>query len=165
MMRFDKFTIKSQELIQNAQSLASQLNNQQIEPEHLLAAMLDEKDGIAVAMLRKLGASPVDIAQELKAAVDRLPKISGSTPTEIYISPRTKAILEQAFSEATKMKDEYVSIEHILLAMSEETAGEAAQILSRAGVTRDAILHGLQEIRGKQRITDPNPEDKYQALE
>ena len=165
MMRFDKFTIKSQELIQNAQSLASQLNNQQIEPEHLLAAMLDEKDGIAVAMLRKLGASPGDIAQELKAAVDRLPKISGSTPTEIYISPRTKAILEQAFSEATKMKDEYVSIEHILLAMSEETAGEAAQILSRAGVTRDAILHGLQEIRGKQRITDPNPEDKYQALE
>ena len=164
-MRFDKFTIKSQELIQNAQSLASQLNNQQIEPEHLLAAMLDENDGIAVAMLRKLGASPGEIAQEVKAAVDRLPKISGSAPTEVYISPRTKAILEQAFSEATKMKDEYVSIEHILLAISEETVGEAAKILARAGVTRDAILHGLQEIRGKQRITDPNPEDKYQALE
>ena len=164
-MRFDKFTIKSQELIQNAQSLASQLNNQQIESEHLLAAMLDENDGIAVAMLRKLGASPGEIVQEVKAAVDRLPKISGSAPTEVYISPRTKAILEQAFSEATKMKDEYVSIEHILLAISEETVGEAAQILARAGVTRDAILHGLQEIRGKQRITDPNPEDKYQALE
>ncbi|MGD9056428.1 MAG: ATP-dependent chaperone ClpB [Desulfobacterales bacterium] len=164
-MRFDKFTIKSQELIQNSQSLASQLNNQQIEPEHLLAAMLDENDGIAIAMLRKLGASPGEIAQEVKAAVDRLPKISGSAPTEVYISPRTKAILEQAFSEATKMKDEYVSIEHILLAISEETVGEAAKILARAGVTRDAILHGLQEIRGKQRITDPNPEDKYQALE
>ncbi|MGD8961867.1 MAG: Clp protease N-terminal domain-containing protein, partial [Desulfobacterales bacterium] len=164
-MRFDKFTIKSQELIQNAQSLASQLNNQQIEPEHLLAAMLSENDGIAVAMLRKLGASPGDIAQEVKAAVDRLPKISGSATAEVYISPRSKAVLEQAFSEATKMKDEYVSIEHILLAISEETAGEAAKILSRTGVTRDAILHGLQEIRGKQRITDPNPEDKYQALE
>ncbi|MGD8943125.1 MAG: ATP-dependent chaperone ClpB, partial [Desulfobacterales bacterium] len=164
-MRFDKFTIKSQELIQNAQSLASQLNNQQIEPEHLLAAMLDVNDGIAVAMLRKLGASPGEIAQEVKAAVDRLPKISGSASTEVYISPRSKAILEMAFSEATKMKDEYVSIEHILLAISEETVGEAAKILARAGVTRDAILHGLQEIRGKQRITDPNPEDKYQALE
>ncbi|MBW2469294.1 MAG: ATP-dependent chaperone ClpB [Desulfobacterales bacterium] len=164
-MRFDKFTIKSQELIQNSQSLASQLNNQQIEPEHLLAAMLDKNNGIAVAMLRKLGASPGEIAQEIKAAVDRLPKIRGSALTEVYISPRTKAILEQAFSEATKMKDEYVSIEHILLAISEEVVGEAARILSRAGVTRDAILHGLQEIRGKQRITDPNPEDKYQALE
>ena len=164
-MRFDKFTIKSQELIQNAQSLASQLNNQQIDPEHLLAAMLDENDGIAVAMLRKLGVSPGEIAQAVKAAVERLPKISGSATAEVYISTRTKAILEQAFSEATQMKDEYVSIEHIFLAISEETAGEAAKILSRAGVTRDAILHGLQEIRGKQRITDPNPEDKYQALE
>jgi ATP-dependent Clp protease ATP-binding subunit ClpB len=164
-MRFDKFTIKSQELIQNAQSLASQLNNQQIEPEHLLADMLGKNDGIAVAILRKLGASPGAVAQEVTAAVDRLPKISGGTTTEVYISPRTKAILERAFSEANKMKDEYVSIEHILLAVSEETGGEAAKILSRAGVTRDAILHGLQEIRGKQRITDPNPEDKYQALE
>ena len=164
-MRFDKFTIKSQELIQNAQSLASQHNNQQIEPEHLLAAMLDEKDGIAGAILRKLGASPADIAQQVKTAVDRLPKISGSATAEVYISPRTKAVLEQAFSEATKMKDEYVSIEHILLAVSEEKTGEAAQILTRSGVARDTILHALQEIRGKQRITDPNPEDKYQALE
>jgi ATP-dependent Clp protease ATP-binding subunit ClpB len=164
-MRFDKFTIKSQELIQSAQSLASQHNNQQIEPEHLLAAMLAESDGIAVAMLRKLGASPDQIAQEAKTAVDRLPKISGSAAADVYISPRTKAVLEQAFTEATKMKDEYVSIEHILLVISEEKTGEAAKILARAGVVRDSILHVLQEIRGKQRITDPNPEDKYLALE
>ena len=85
-MRFDKFTIKSQELIQSAQSLASQHNNQQIEPEHLLAAMLDESDGIAAAMLRKLGASPGEIAREAKAAVDRLPKISGGGTAEVYIS-------------------------------------------------------------------------------
>jgi ATP-dependent Clp protease ATP-binding subunit ClpB len=164
-MRFDKFTIKSQELIQSAQALASQHNNQQIEPEHLLTAMLDESAGIAVAMLRKLGASPDQIAQEAKTAVDRLPKISGSAAADVYISPRTKTVLEQAFTEATKMKDEYVSIEHILLAISEEKTGEAAKILARAGVVRDSILHVLQEIRGKQRITDPNPEDKYQALE
>jgi ATP-dependent Clp protease ATP-binding subunit ClpB len=164
-MRFDKFTIKSQELIQNAQSLASRHKNQQIEPEHLLAAMLDESAGIASAMLRKLGASPGEIAQEIKAAVDQLPKISGSGTAEVYISPRTKNILEQAFAEASKMKDDYVSIEHILLAISEEKTGEAAKILSRSGVTRDSILQVFQEIRGKQRITDPNPEDKYQALE
>jgi len=162
-MRFDKFTIKSQELIQNAQALASQHHNQQIEPEHLLAAMLAETNGVAGAMLRKLGASPGDIAREVNAALARLPGVSGTG--EVYISPRSKAILEQAFAQASKMKDEYVSIEHIFLAIAEEKTGEAAKILSRAGVTRDSILQVLKEIRGKQRITDPNPEDKYQALE
>jgi len=164
-MRFDKFTIKSQEVIQSAQALASQHNNQQIEPEHLLAAMLAEKGGIADAMLRKLGASPGEIAREISEAIARLPAVSGTGTGEVYISPRSKAVLEQAFSEATKMKDEYVSIEHIFLAIAEEKTGAAAKILSRAGVTRDSILQVLKEIRGKQRITDPNPEDKYQALE
>ncbi len=164
-MRFDKFTIKSQELIQEAQSLASQHNNQQIEPEHLLAAMLEESDGIAGSMLRKLGASPGEIAREVMAAVDKLPKISGGATAEVYISPATKAVLESAFAEASKMKDEYVSIEHILLAISEAKQGEAVKILRRAGVGRDSIFSALKEIRGKQRITDPNPEDKYQALE
>ncbi len=164
-MRFDKFTIKSQELIQNAQALASQHHNHQIEPEHLLAAMLAETSGIAGAMLRKLGVSPGEIVQEVNAAVARLPGVSGAGTGEVYISPRSKAALEAAFAQATKMKDEYVSIEHIFLAIADEKTGEAAKILSRAGVTRDSILSVLKEIRGKQRITDPNPEDKYQALE
>ena len=164
-MRFDKFTIKSQELIQNAQALASQHHNQQIEPEHLLTAMLAETTGIAGTMLRKLGASPGEIAQEVNAAVARLPGVSGTATGEAYISPRSKAVLEQAFVEATNMKDEYVSIEHILLAISDEKTGEAANILAGAGVTREVILKTLIEIRGKQRITDPNPEEKYQALE
>jgi ATP-dependent Clp protease ATP-binding subunit ClpB len=164
-MRFDKFTIKSQELIQNAQALASQNHNQQIEPEHLLAAMLAESSGIAGAMLRKLGVSPDEIVQEVNAAVTRLPGVSGAGTGEVYISPRSKAVLEEAFAQATKMKDEYVSIEHIFMAIADEKSGEAAKILSRAGVTRDSILSVLKEIRGKQRITDPNPEDKYQALE
>jgi len=162
-MRFDKFTIKSQELIQNAQSMASRLNNQQIEPEHLLAAMLSEKEGVANAMLRKLGVSPQAIAQECAAALDRLPKITGSG--DVYMSSGTKAVLEKAFAEAAKMKDEYVSIEHILLAVVDEKSGEARKILQRYGVTRDAILKVLMEIRGSQRITDPNPEEKYQALD
>jgi len=164
-MRFDKFTIKSQELIQNAQALASQHHNQQIEPEHLLAAMLAETSGIAGAMLRKLGVSPDEIVQEVNAAVARLPGISGAGTAEVYISHRSKAVLEEAFAHATKMKDEYVSIEHIFLSIADEKTGEAAKILSQAGVTRDSIFSVLKEIRGKQRITDPNPEDKYQALE
>jgi len=164
-MRFDKFTIKSQELIQSAQALAAQHHNQQIEPEHLLAAMLAESGGIAGAMLRKLGASPNEIGQRVTAAITKLPGVSGAGTAEAYISPRSKAILEQAFSEASKMKDEYVSIEHILLAISDEKNGEAATILAAAGVTREAILKVLREIRGNQRITDPNPEEKYQALE
>ncbi len=164
-MRFDKFTIKSQELIQNSQALASRYNHQQIEPEHLLAAMLAEPEGIAGAMLRKLGVSPDEIARAIIAAVDKLPKVSGGGIGEAYLSPRAKAVLEAAFVEATQMKDEYVSIEHIFLAIAEEKQGAAAGILSRAGVTRDSILKVLLEIRGTQRITDPNPEEKYQALE
>ena len=162
-MRFDKFTIKSQELIQNAQATASNLNNQQIEPEHLLGAMLHEKDGVARSMLRKLGVSPEGVYREATQAIDRLPKVSGVTDT--YISPRTKKIFDAAFAEASKMKDEYVSVEHILLAVCDEKDGDAARILKGYGITRDSILKVLMELRGTQRITDPNPEEKYQALD
>ena len=116
-------------------------------------------------MLRKLGVSPDEIIQEVNEAISRLPGVSGAGTGEVYISPRSKAVLEEAFSQATKMKDEYVSIEHIFLAIADEKSGEAARILSQTGVTRDSIFSVLKEIRGKQRITDPNPEDKYQALE
>ncbi len=162
-MRFDKFTIKSQELIQNAQSLASQNNNQQIEPVHLLAAMLVEKESVARTMLRKLGISPDAVYQEADAAVRRLPKVTGGG--DRYASARTQRVLDAAFSEASKMKDEYVSIEHLFLALVEDKNGEAGRILGRHGVTREQILNALLDIRGNQRITDPNPEEKYQALE
>lgn len=163
-MRQDKLTIKSQELIQSAQILASKYNNQQIEPEHLLKSMLDEKEGICRSMLRKLGVSPDGVAQEVALAIDRLPKISGAG-VDIYISQNTKTVLDAAFAEAEKMKDEYVSIEHILLAISDHAEGEAKAILNRHGIGRETILKVLIEIRGSQRITDPNPEEKYQALE
>jgi ATP-dependent Clp protease ATP-binding subunit ClpB len=164
-MRFDKFTIKSQELIQNAQSLAARYNHQQIEPEHLLTAMLQEREGIAGAMLRKLGASPGEIEHAVAKAIEGIPQVSGGAAGEAYISPRTKTVLDAAFSEATKMKDEYVSIEHVLLAIVDEKKGDAATILLKAGITRESILKVLQDIRGNQRITDPNPEEKYQALD
>ncbi len=162
-MRFDKLTIKSQELVQNAQSLASRYGNQQIVNEHLLLAMLEEKDGIARTVLRKLGVSPDTVRDEVQTAVDRLPKVSGGA--EVYLSADTRAALEKAFDEAAKMKDEYVSIEHILLVLADAKDGEAASILRRHGLTRDNLLKVLMEIRGSQRITDPNPEEKYQALE
>ncbi len=164
-MRFDKFTIKSQELIQDAQSLASRQGHQQIEPEHLLAAMLKDTDGIAGAMLRKLGVSPGEVNREVAGDLEKLPSVSGGGMGDVYLSARSKTVLEAAFAEATKMKDEYVSIEHIFLAIADEKNGQAAAILSRRGVARDSILKVLLDIRGNQRITDPNPEEKYQALE
>ena len=164
-MRFDKFTIKSQELIQEAQSLASRYGHQQIDPEHLLAGMIQEPDGIANGMLRKLGASPGGVAGDVTTALEKLPSVSGNGLGEVYLSARSKAVLEAAFAEATKMKDEYVSIEHIFLALADEKTGEAAAILARNGIARDSILKVLLDIRGSQRITDPNPEEKYQALE
>ncbi|MDX2452078.1 ATP-dependent chaperone ClpB [Desulfosarcina sp.] len=160
-MRFDRFTIKSQELIQNAQALASTLGNQQIEPVHLLASMLDEKEGVARSVFKRLGAAGDSIATAAAKAIDRLPKVSGG---DVYLSSAAKAVLEAAFVEAGKMKDEYTSIEHILLAMCDKKAGEVSRILSASGVNRDAILKVLMEIRGNQRITDPNPEEKYEAL-
>jgi ATP-dependent Clp protease ATP-binding subunit ClpB len=164
-MRFDKFTIKSQELIQNAQSMASEHNNQQIEPEHLLLAMLNEPEGIARAMLNKLGVSPDNVSREVTATIDKFPKVSGSTVGDAFISPRTKSILDAAFAEAAKMKDQYVSIEHIFIAISDEKNGDAAKILREKGISRETILKVLLDIRGTQRITDPNPEEKYQALD
>jgi len=161
-MRFDKFTIKSQEVIQNAHSTASSNNNQQIEPEHLLSAMLSEQEGIVRAMLNKLGASSDSVAKEVALSIDRLPKVRGAGETSISL--RAKSVLDSAFSEASKMKDEYVSTEHILLAISDDHAGEAAIILKRHNITRESILKVLMDVRGTQRITDQNPEEKYQAL-
>jgi ATP-dependent Clp protease ATP-binding subunit ClpB len=162
-MRFDKFTIKSQELIQDAQAKASQHRNPQIEPEHLLAAMLSDTEGIATAIFRKLGVAVETLKQEVEQAIERQPKVGQAA--EPHISPRTKAVLEAAFSEAAKMKDEYVSVEHLLLAVCDHKEGESTRIFRRQGIERDALLKVLKEIRGSQRITDPNPEEKYQALE
>ncbi|MDP2646584.1 MAG: ATP-dependent chaperone ClpB [Desulfobacterales bacterium] len=164
-MRFDKFTVKSQELIQNAQGLASEYNNQQIEPEHLLSAMLKEKEGLSRSMLHKLGTSPDAVDREVGACIAKLPKVSGTAPAEAYLSAGTKAVLETAFSEAAKMKDQYVSLEHIFLALVDEKKGGVAGIFRRYGISRESILKVLMDIRGSQLITDPNPEEKYQAIE
>ncbi|MCD6138376.1 MAG: ATP-dependent chaperone ClpB [Deltaproteobacteria bacterium] len=163
-MRFDKFTIKSQELLQGAQELAARLGHQQIEPEHLLKVMMDDTEGIARSIVQKLGSSPESILQQVTEALEKKPKVTGAVGGELYIAPTTKKILDAAFAEAAKMKDEYVSIEHILVAITDEKDTDAARILAGAGVTRESILKVLVDIRGTQRITDQNPEEKYQAL-
>ena len=164
-MRFDKFTLRAQEIIQKSQQLAERFGHQQIEPEHFMRVILEEKEGVIPPIIGKIGASQDQLIREFDIAIEKLPKISGTGYGQVYISPRSKALLDQAFNEAEKMKDEYVSLEHILLAISDEKQGEATSILASSGITREAILKSLMDVRGAQRITDQNPEDKYQAIE
>ena len=164
-MRFDKFTLKTQEVIQTSQQLAERFNHQQIEPEHLVIAILEQTEGVIPSLLGKIGVDQRRLMESFEAALEKTPRVSGSGVGQAYISPRSKAVLDKAFAEAEQMKDEFVSLEHILLAVTGEKEGEAARLLVVAGITRDMILKALVDIRGGQRITDQNPEDKYQALE
>jgi len=164
-MRFEKLTVKAQEALQESQRIASRFQHQAVDVEHLLLALLGQPGGVATALLKKLGADPGVIRGDLEKILSRLPKVTGGGDGQVYMSTRLNKVLEAAFAEATRMKDDYVSIEHILVAMADEKEGVAGQILNRAGVMRDAIFKALMDIRGSQRITDQNPEEKYQALE
>jgi len=164
-MRLDRLTLKAQEAIKDSQLIAERFGHQQIEPEHLLMAILGQQEGAVSPVLSMIGANQGQLIKESDTALERLPRVTGTGYGQAYISPRTKAVLDIAFNEAEQMKDEYMSLEHILMAISEEKEGDAARILAASGITRDAILKALVDIRGGQRITDQNPEDKYQALE
>jgi ATP-dependent Clp protease ATP-binding subunit ClpB len=163
-MRFDKFTLKVQEALQEAQSLASASGHQGIDVEHLLVSFLKQADGIVGAILKKLGANTAAVEDGLGKILDRMPRIEGGGAAQPYIAPRLNKVMDQALSEAARLRDEYASAEHVLIAMSEEKTGETVKILKTAGITRDNIFKVLVDIRGNQRITDPNPEDKYQSL-
>jgi ATP-dependent Clp protease ATP-binding subunit ClpB len=163
-MRFDKMTIKVQEALQEAQTLASTYGHQVIDVEHLILALVHQPEGITGAILKKLGADPRAVAESLKAYLERLPKVDGSGTGQPYLSSRLNKLIDQATTEAARLKDEYVSAEHLLIAMSEEKSGESVRILRSAGISKDNIFKILVDIRGKQRVTDPNPEEKYQAL-
>ena len=163
-MQPDKFTIKAQEAIAAAQKKAEASRQQQIEPEHLLLALLEQSEGIVVPILQKLGADPAAIAAELTQAVGAMPKVSGAPDQQAYISPRLKQLLDTAGRLADQLKDEYMSTEHLLLAAA-EVPGASLDILKRAGVTSERLLAALAEVRGSQRVTDQNPEAKFQPLE
>jgi ATP-dependent Clp protease ATP-binding subunit ClpB len=163
-MNFNKFTIKSQEAVQNAQEIASSYSNQIIELEHLLAALVQDSEGVVVPLLQKLGANVNYLKIKINEAVEKLPKIQGSGLGNQNLSPALGRLIESAQKEAQQLKDEYISTEHLLLALlqAQSTAGK---LLADQGVTKDGIYKALKEVRGSQRVTDQTPEDKYQSLQ
>src|SRR5579872_2046476 len=163
-IRWDKFTVKAQEAVQRASELASEHGNPEVLPIHLLGALLEDKEGIVAPILGKIGIGAQSVLSDLYQQMDRLPKISGAA-AQANLSQAANQLLDLAFKEADTFKDEYVSTEHLLLAATELKRDSAQEILARHGATHDAILKALTSVRGSQRITDQNPEGKYQALE
>ncbi|MFW6157956.1 MAG: ATP-dependent chaperone ClpB [Planctomycetota bacterium] len=164
-MRFDKLTLKAQESVRDAQSLADKSNHQEIDPLHLLVALLAQEDGAVVPALQKLGADVAAIKAAALTELDKLPEVSGGGAEQLYMAPALKRAFDKAWDEAGQLKDEYVSTEHLLIAIAQDTDSAAGRVLANAGVTRDRILEALKAVRGSQRVTDPDPESKYQALE
>ncbi len=160
-MDFNRFTEKLQEGVRSAQSLAAQRGQQQVDVEHLLAALLEQEGGLAQSVLAKTGVKLEDLHRRLTEVLDKLPRVSGGAASmeQIYVTPRLQSLLTRAEAEAKRLKDDYVSIEHVLLAATDE------KVFKDLGVTRDRLMRTLQEVRGTQRVTTQNPEATYEALE
>ena len=165
-MRIDKYTQKMQEALQAAQDLASQANHPEITNEHFLSALLDQSESIARPLLEKIGANVDELRERLRSELERRPKVHGAA-ADLRISNELRGVLDDAEKEMSKLKDEFTSAEHYLLALAGVPQGgiPAARLLKDFGVTRDKIMQGLQQVRGSQRVTDQNPEGKYQTLE
>src|SRR2546427_815105 len=166
-MDLNRFTEKMQEALQSAQSRAIRRSHQQLDVEHLLAALVEQESGLAGAILAKAGASAELLGQRLEQELDGMPKVTGPTgapPDQIYVTGRLNRVLTLAEDEAKKLKGEYVAVEHVLLAITEDK-GPAGRLLAQMGVTRDKLMQALREVRGSQRVTSPTPEATYQALE
>ena len=162
-MDVNRFTEKAREAISAAQKLAEAQNNSQLQPEHLLVALLRQQDGVVPQIVQKLGVVPATLIQQLRAQIDRLPKVYGA---RFEVSQATSKLLHTAEGEAERLKDEYVSTEHMLIAaVDDQQTGDATRVLRQAGITPERIYQALTSIRGGQRVTDQNPEGKYQALE
>ncbi len=163
MFRFEKLTLKAQEAVQSAQEIAARHDHQQIEPLHLLAALVAQHDGIVPPLLSRLGVRPETLAGEIEAAFGRFPKVTGVAQQQL--SQASNKVLEGAFVEAEQFKDEYVSAEHILLAIATIRKDEGAELLAKHGASREAILQALTTVRGSHRVTSQNPEATFRALE
>src|ERR1700688_4167248 len=163
-IRWDKFTVKAQEAVQRASELASEHGNPEVLPVHLLAALLEDKEGIVPPVLEKIGGGPQAVLRDVYQEIEKLPKLSGAAAQPI-LSRGANQLLDRAFKETDTFKDEYVSTEHLLLAATQLKRDTAQEILARHGATHDAILKALTSARGTQKVTDQNPEDKYQSLE
>jgi ATP-dependent Clp protease ATP-binding subunit ClpB len=163
-MRFDRFTIRGQEAVQEAIGVAEKNQNQQVEPEHLLSAMLQQKDGVVRPILGKIGANPQAVLSEIETAIEKFPKISGGSGQQ-YFSPRINTIFQNAQKEAEAMQDEYVSTEHLLMTIADEKDGDAGRILRSNGVNKEDLTKAVEQMRGGSRITDQNAEENFQALD
>ena len=161
-MRFDRFTIRGQEAVQEAIGTAERNQNQQVEPEHLLATMLEQKEGVVRPILGKIGANAQSVLGEVQAVIAKYPQVSGG---QQYFSSRTNTIFQEAQKEAEKMQDDYISTEHLLLSIAAEKEGDAGRILRANGITREILEKVITDMRGGSRITDQNAEENFQALE
>jgi ATP-dependent Clp protease ATP-binding subunit ClpB len=161
-MRFDRFTIRGQEAVQEAIGIAEKNQNQQVEPEHILAVMLEQKEGVVRPILGKIGANVQAITNDVLAAIEKFPKVSGG---QQYFSSRTNTIFQEAQKEAERMQDDYISTEHLLLAIAGEKEGDAGRILRSNGITKEDTEKVVTDMRGGSRITDQNAEENFQALE
>jgi ATP-dependent Clp protease ATP-binding subunit ClpB len=163
MLRFDKMTVKAQEALQQANEIAARHQNQQIEPVHLLEALVSQADGVVPSLLARLGIRTEALTQEIEREISRLPKVQGFA--QQHMGKPLNNVLERAFDEAERFKDEYVSTEHLFLALAGEDRDPAGQLLKRQGATHEAILQALTSVRGNQRVTSQNPEATYASLE
>jgi ATP-dependent Clp protease ATP-binding subunit ClpB len=164
MIRFDKFTQKAQEAVQQSQSIAGENNHQQIQPLHLLIALVEEKQGIVQSVLAKCGIQPEIVAEDARKQLASFPQVEGAMAGNL-MTPSLGEVFQQAQREADRFRDEYVSTEHLLLAIANHKGDVAGKLLNEVGASHEAILQALRDVRGTQRVTDPNPEAKYQALE
>ncbi len=164
-MQFEKFTIKSQEAIQASQGFAEQKGHQEIQPEHLLRVLLDQADGVVLPVLQKMGVDPKSLLSEVDIFLGRQPSVEGGGFGQVSLSRGLKKILDLSFTIAKEMQDEFVSQEHLFIAILSDGDTSIAKLLRSRGVTKDAFLKALVSIRGNQRVTDQNPEEKYQALD
>src|SRR5216684_6935 len=163
MLRFDKMTVKAQEALQSAQEIAGRHENQQIEPIHLLAALVAQTDGVVPPLLARLGIRTEALSQDVEREIGRLPRVTGFA--QQHMGKPLNDVLERAFDEAQRFKDEYVSTEHMFLAIAGQDRDPAGQLLKKHGASHEAILQALTSVRGTQRVTSQNPEATYEALE
>ncbi|MBM4289266.1 MAG: ATP-dependent chaperone ClpB [Deltaproteobacteria bacterium] len=162
-MRFDKFTLKAQQAVQGAQELAQTMGHPQIEPAHLLRTLLAQEEGLVRPVLKKLEADPRKVIQGVDDILTRFPQVSGAA--QVYLSPELNQVFDAAFKAATQMKDEYVSTEHLLLALVLAKDTEVGRLFASLGLTAEAVMQALAGLRGSQRVTDQSPEEKFQPLE
>ena len=161
-MRWEKFTVMSQDAFQSAQRRAEELGHQELRPEHLLASFLGQEENIVRALLGKIGVNVGRLQAELDDALAHLPKIQGG---EVYFSPALRQAISRAEQEAAALKDEYISTEHLFLAILKDRDSEAGRLLVANGIAEEAVFKALKEVRGSQTVTDPQPEGKYRVLE